>query len=121
MQTRETSGTDTPSSTTKMTAARSSSRDTTEEELLSYRADSSPLDTSSGPDYIAVTPTLWVEHRVGLVAPRKPLPDGVVVVRSFDDARAILRIGLLMPECCIDDRISVAMGGPVLCAGHRPS
>jgi hypothetical protein len=118
MQTREASVTDTPSYTTKMTDARSSSRDITEEELRSYRADSSQLDTSSGPEYVAVTPTLWVEHRVGIVDRPKTLPDGVVAVRSFNDARAVLRHILSMPECCVDDRISVAMGGPVTCAGH---
>lgn len=67
-----------------------------------------------------VTPLLKVTDGPGL-SPATALDTmsrGKVAFVTTDDlAREVLR-HLGMPECCVEDRISVSHGGPILCDEH---
>ena len=112
MQTKPTSETDTPSSTTPNPLdVPSSFLDTIDSDLRSWQASSSMPSGSRDhePRYV-ITPSLWV-------IPVEATQGGVTIVSTFDEAREILRQRGL-PDCCVEDRISVSKGGPVLCGGH---
>ena len=68
-----------------------------------------------------VTPLLRVTEGPG-VSPATALAlieDGKLALVSNDAIAREVMAHLGMPECCIDDRISVSHGGPVLCSKHK--
>lgn len=109
MPTEATQGTVTPSSTAAKVPEGTSSFLGTIEPLLHY-SEECPSTPSrwKGHDRIVITPGLWV-------ATGFEPPDGVVLVPTIAAAAAVLRERGLA-ECCIQDRISVGRGGPVLCS-----
>lgn len=110
MQTKTTPETDTQSSPQAGAPVEISSfLDTIGPELLSSQGVPSKQYELKAREY-DITPSLKV-------IPGPKYVGGVTIVSTFEEARDELRRRGL-PECCVEDRISVANGGPVLCPGH---
>lgn len=69
-----------------------------------------------------ITPLLRVADGYGvspLTAVALIQRGSVATVPSDSDAREVL-FHLGLQDCCVDDRITVSLGGPVTCDGHPP-